>query len=144
MAFARSLETSTRSSYESGNTAKCPKHMLPQNKEERASLWERYTEVGGDYGLIDIKAKQAEKSSRKRKRPRVWTFVKDVRDKICGGNQQRADSMIAKLRQRPQYTRHHPDMSSDDENAQQVKCLEHDVEESMSESEKEIEATTKR
>ena len=144
MAFARSLEPSTRSSYESGNSQKCPKHMLPQNEEERVSLWERYKEVGGDYGLIDINAKQSKKNSRKRKRPRVWTFIKDVRDKICGGNQQRATSMIGKLRQRPKYHRHHPDMSEDDENAEQVKCLEVDVEESQSESVEEIEASTKR
>ena len=107
-------------------------------------MWERYKEVGGDDGLIDINAKQSKKNSRKRKRPRVWTFIKDVRDKICGGNQQRATSMIGKLRQRPKYHRHHPDMSEDDENAEQVKCLEVDVEESQSESVEEIEASTKR
>ena len=146
MAFARSLEPSSRSSYEDGNVKKCPADMLPQTEQERQNLWERYKEVGGDYGLIDIKAKQSKKTSRKRKRPRVWTFIKDVRDKICGGNQARADAMIANLRKRgpPKYSRHHPDMDSDDDNAEQVKCLEEDVEESGSESLSEMEATTKR
>ena len=95
-------------------------------------MWTRFQEVNGDYGRIDVKVVKKKKTSRKRKGLRRRVFIKDVRDDICRGNQRRADSMTKSLKAKgAKYFLTHPDMSSDDTNAEQVYALEKYKEESV-------------
>ena len=72
-------------------------------------------------------------------------FVKYVRDEVCQGNHRRADSMVKGFKARgSKFFRTHPDMSSDDSNAEEVFVLEKDDGESVSECKSSIDVTSKK
>ena len=137
MAFGRSLETKPK---DVNNPKKCPPELQPQTDEERTELWNAWQENMGDYDKIKAKLRKRKSRKRKGRRGRVWTFVKDVKDDICKGNGKRAELMIKKLLAHPKRNRIHPDVS-DEEEGQQVHCLEKDQDEEESESESEVSFT---